>query len=295
MVRMQKADNGTLYLLRKSFKKLGDSDPLRLAGATAFFATFSLPAILLLILYIVRLILPTGEVNEELFSKLNRNIGQSAARQLFKILNGYEEMIKHPIAMFFGLLFLLFVSTTLFRVIKNSLNDIWDIEIKHDLPFGKILRVRLRELAIIVSAGLLFLLTLSLEWMHGLASEQLVQSSTVLRLVFNNAINFLISVIVVTCWFALIFCYLPDGRIPFVIGLKGAFVTSILFNLGKLLLRYLLLDSNLSVIFGRSASIALLLLFVFYSSLIFYFGAAFTKLLVSDRHEEVKPLNYRNE
>lgn len=281
-------------LFKESFRKLQQNDPLRLAGATAFFATFSLPAVLLLILYIVRLILPVKKGNVELFSKLQRYVGHKAARQLFNVLDGYEQMIKHPVLMFFGLLFLLSVSTTLFKVIKNSLNQIWDIDINHNVGFDKVIRVRLRELAIVVSAAVLFLLTLFLEWMQGSASSQLLETSTIVRLMFNHAVSLIISITIVTCWFALIFCYLPDGRIRFMVALKGAFITSVLFNAGKVLLRYLLLDTSLGAVFGTSASVALVLLFVYYSSLIFYFGAALTKLLAESGHEEVRTLDYRH-
>ena len=94
---------------------------------------------------------------------------------------------------------------------------------------------------------------------------------------------------IVTVWFALLFRYLPDARAPWRTVLTGGFVTSLLFNSGKFLLHWLLTYSNLNTIFGTSASIVLILLFVFYSSLILYFGAAFTKIWAEHYGDPIRP------
>lgn len=279
-----------LKLARRSFKELGQNDPLRLAGATAFFTTFALPAILLIILQLTRLVLTRKESSHQLFDNINKYVGKQTATHLINILKGYDRIAENWMAIITGYIFLLFVATTLFKVIKNSLNEIWDIKVIEKKSFSLTLHMRLRELVVILSAGILFIFALFLEGLQATASKEYLQSSTLMNLVLTNSITFIISTIIVTSWFGLIFCFLPDGRIPVRIGFAGAFVTSILFNTGKLVLKWILLYSDLNSIFGKSASVVLLLLFVFYSALIFYFGAAFTKVLAHYKNEPIRPL-----
>lgn len=277
-------------IIKQSFSALMQNDPLRLAGATAFFATFALPAVLFIMLQITRLVLSRKESKEELFVRLNKYVGSESATHLINVLKGFEKIAENWLAIVAGFLFLVFVATTLFKVIKNSLNDIWNIKIVADKSVGLTFTMRSRELIVILSAGILLLLTLFIEGIQAIASDEFLQSSTLIRLVLNNSISFVIAVIIATIWFGLIFCFLPDGRYPVRIGLTGAFVTSILFNIGKLILKSLLLQSNLNTIFGNAASVVLLLLFIFYSALIFYFGAAYTKALADHSGIKIKPL-----
>lgn len=289
---MKRSSKGFWSFFRSSLTELNKNDPLRLAGATAFFTTFALPAVLLLILLLIRLILPEGKSDRELHSQIKGLVGEGSAEHLFKVLKSFESFATNPVAVIAGFLFLLFVATTLFKVIKNSLNEIWDIRVVEKKSFRLTITMRARELVIIFAAGVLFLFTLFLEGLQSMASDEFLKSSGFTRIVLSSAVSFIISVIIVTVWFGLIFCFLPDGRIAPRICFIGAFVTSILFNLGKLVLRYVLLEGNLQEMFGASASVALLLLFVFYSAHIFYFGAAFTKIMALTWKVQIKPLDH---
>lgn len=94
----------------------------------------------------------------------------------------------------------------------------------------------------------------------------------------NGTLSTLLSITIVCTWFAVLFRYLPDGKPTWRVAFSGGLLTSILYNAGVLVLKWLLLNSNIGVVYGASASIVLLLLFVFYASLIFYYGASFTKV-----------------
>jgi membrane protein len=289
---MRKRVSNLFTLLSKAGRLFSEHDPLRLAAATAFFTTFALPAVLFLILQVLRLFLSREDSNDELFERLSRFVGPAPAKHLFMVLTNFENIATDPLATFAGFLFLLFVATTLFKVIKNSLNELWEIKVLQKLSLRIILRTRSRELTVIFSAGILLLVTLSMEAVQVAARNELEGLEIFATPLFGWVISLIISIAVVTFWFGLIFCYLPDARIPVNVGFTGALLTSILFNAGKVLLRTLLFKSNLSDVFGASASVVLILLFVFYSSMIFYFGAAFTRALVLHRGGHVKPLSY---
>jgi membrane protein len=107
---------------------------------------------------------------------------------------------------------------------------------------------------------------------------------------FNSVLNYIISILIVTMWFMMVFRYLPDGRPTWRIAFGGGLITAILFTIGKIILHWLLSYSNITTVYGASASIVLLLLFVFYSALILYFGAAFTKIWGIYKNQPIEPL-----
>src|SRR5690349_2759753 len=155
--------NSAVSVLRTSFKVLLKNDPLRLAGATAFFSTFALPAIVLIILQVIRLFLPVAEGNAVLLQRLNRYVGDQTANHLTTVLKGVDRIATNPLATIIGFLFIIFVATTLFQVIKNSLNQLWDLRVEAGKSVKLLLWMRIKELVIILAAGVLFLIVIFLE------------------------------------------------------------------------------------------------------------------------------------
>jgi len=108
----------------------------------------------------------------------------------------------------------------------------------------------------------------------------------------NTILNYLLAIGMITAWFAILFRFLPDARPAWGIVLRGAFLTGVLFTIGKVVLRWALSYSNINSLYGASASIVLLMLFVFYSALILYFGAAFIKIWSVYKSQPIEPLRY---
>jgi membrane protein len=281
-----------LYLLKASFQVLGRNDPLRMAGATAFFTTFALPPILLIIIQVLGLVFDPLTIRTRIFEDLAGIIGRATVRQLINTLVAVRKAASNWLIISGGFIFLLFVATTLFKVIKGSLNQLWSIRIVKKRNLWERLRTRARSIIVILLAGLLFVIGLIGEGIQAYMGKYVFQYSQVLFLYFDSTVNFFISIVIVTAWFALLFRVLPDARAHWKIVLGGAFLTSVLFNTGKILLRWLLTYSNLKTFYGTSGSLILLLLFVFYTSLILYYGAAFTQVLSQYAGKPVKPLPY---
>lgn len=279
-------------LVGRAFSEFGKKDPLRLAGATAYFATFALPAILFLFLQLLRLLLTQQQSNTQIYDRLDKYVGSDSAKYVLNVLKGFEKIATSPLAVIIGVVFLLFVGTTLFKVIKNSINDIWNVRVVQKLTSTVVAKNRLRELVVILSACLLLLLTAFLDAMQSLALKEFVNSSALSRVLFSRWTSIGISILMSTLWFGIIFCLLPDGRLPNKICFIGAFITSVLFTSGKMLIKWALLDGNLNVLFGKSSAVVLLLLFIFYSSLMFYYGATFTRVLAERRNISVRPLKH---
>lgn len=283
---------GLLFrLFRESFKELSKNDPLRMAGATAFFTTFALPPILVIIIQVLKLILDPIRIRTSLFESLAGIVGNGAVQQIQEILRAFRSLATNWYAIITGFVFLLFVATTLFKIIKSSINQIWKIRILERQRIGSKLKERLQAVMVILFAGILFVFGLLVEASQAFLGNYIKELLPSLAFYFNNVVRNVFSVLIVTLWFAIMFRYLPDGRPSWSIALAGAFVTSLLFNGGKVLLRFLLSYSNLNNIYGASTSIVLLLLFVFYSSLILYFGATFTKVWSIYKKRPIKLLH----
>jgi membrane protein len=277
-------------LLRDSYQELMKNDPLRMAGATAFFTTFALPPILVILIQLFKLILEPKLMRTELFKSLSDIVGNETVRQLAGVLTAFRKIAQNWYITIVGFIFLIFVATTLFSVIKRSLNQVWKIRPVHRSGIIKGLKSRMQSVMAIVIAGVLFISGIFIEGMQAVVGKYIFQISPILSLYFNSIVSYAVSLIIVTLWFALVFRYLPDGRPEWKISFAGAFLTALLFSIGKIILHWLLTYSNINTVYGTSASIVLLLLFVFYSSLILYYGAAFTKVWGIYKQQPIKPL-----
>ena len=277
-------------LLHNSLKELIKNDPLRMAGATAFFTTFALPPILVIFIQLFKLVLEPRLIRAELFKSLSEIVGNETVRQLAQVLRAFRKLAQNWYITIAGFIFLIFVATTLFSVIKRSLNQLWKIKPDREKGILKGLRTRFHSVLVIVIAGLLFVIGLLTEGTQAIIGKFIFEISPLLAVYFHSIVKHIVSIIMATIWFAMVFRYLPDGRPQWKIAFMGAFLTALLFTIGKILLHWLLTYSNITTLYGTSASIVLLLLFVFYSSLILYYGAAFTKIWGIYKGEPIRPL-----
>jgi membrane protein len=280
------------YLLKRTLKILSHNDPLRMAGATAFFTSFALPFILILLTQFMGLIIDPLKIRRELYEDLSGVIGRESMRQVVDTLIAFRQLASNLWITVFGFLFLLMVATTLLMVVKGSINQLWRIKVEEGRGFFQQLRTRLKSVLIILATGVLIIISIVAEALKAQMGQGLGKLWPTFAFYFNGAVTYLFSLLFVTLWFGIIFRLLPDARPSWRVSFTGAFVTAILFTIGKYVLRLLLINSNIGTLYGTSASIVLILLFVFYTSLILYFGAAFTRVWADHLHSPIKPLSY---
>lgn len=279
-------------VLRRAFQHLVDNDPLRMAGATAFFTSFALPFLLMIIVRTISFFYNPALVRSEVFSTLSDVLGRGTMQQVVDVLVAFRNLASNGWITAGGILFLFLVSTTLLMIMRTSMNQLWDIRVPKTRVVRTGLLGRLRSIAIIFATGFLFFLSILAEGVRTQFDLLVVKLLPQAAGFFTGAVNYLFSLLFVALWFALILRYLPDARAHWRITFAGALLTSVLFNLGKYLLRILLLNSDVGSLYGASASIVLLLLFVFYSSLILYFGVAFTYTWAREKGMPIKPLHH---
>lgn len=278
-------------LLRSALAEFLRNDPLRMAGATAFFTTFALPPILVIIIQSLKYIIGPDVIRSRLFDKLRGVLGNEAVDQVIGVLEGFRKMAANWWVTIGGFIFLLFVATTLFRVIKNSINQLWKIRPVGKSSAARTLMSRLKAIVVILVAGVLLAVGLLTESAQVLIGKYLFEISPLFSIYFNNVVSSIISILITTCWFAVVFRYLPDGRPNWKVAWVGGIFTSLLFMLGRMVLHWLLTYSSINNFYGASASIVLLLLFVFYSAMILYYGACFTRAWAIHQQQPIVPLN----
>lgn len=286
------------FLLKDAFREYRKNDPLRLGASTAFFTTFALPPILVLLINFLGLLYSTEIISARLIDQVQGLLGyRSNSGQLSKILENIQQIPPNGYYAALGMLFLIFVATTLFIVVKSSLNQLWNVRPRRSSTFGSIFKTRMIALGLIIFTGVLFVFTLMAESAFSYLGTTLFEVLPSRGLEFIRVGNALVSYAIVTAWFAITFKYLPDIRIAWRPVWVGAFFTGLLFTVGKLILGRLLLHSNLGPIYGPSASVLILMLFVFYSAMLMFYGASFTKSYAHYAAFKIRPkafvLRYR--
>jgi len=277
-------------LIGRSYAEIKRNDPLRMAAATAFFTTFALPPILIILFRVFSLFLDQKMVGTELARLLSDTLGNEVSSQIRQTARGFRNVVKHWYTAIPGFLFLLFIATTLFTVIKNTINDIWNIKVKDQRGFLLSLRFRGKSIMIILATGILFLAGIFLDGFEILAGKNIEKIWPGGGGFFKGALNEIVGVIIVTTWFIVLFRFLADARPAWKTTIIGGLLTGLLFSVGKTLLSFLMKNSNIGSIYGASASFVLILLFVFYSSFILYFGACFIKVYSEATGKLVEPL-----
>lgn len=253
-------------LFRDAYRLFQANDPLRMAAATAFFSSFALPPILIIMVETLGVFGNARLFRHGLLDQLGRTLDRNVALQVREILRNVHFLSITPGMRIAGFIFLLFVATTLFEIIRNSLNQIWRIRLKERPSLTFILIYRLRSLGIILTAGVLIALIL---WV-------------------NTFFYRLVTIIAGMAWFTLVLRYQSYGRPAWRTAIAGGIFTGFLFAGGELLLHFVLSYNQMSTIYGTSTSISLLLLFIFYSSFIFYYGACFTFALAKSTGRPIK-------
>jgi membrane protein len=262
-------------VLKEAFLLLKRKDPLILSSSTAFFTTFSLTPIILILVNIFSLSFQDEKMNNKLFNKLASVVGDKPALEVQTIVTNVQSMESNGWITLLSFVFFVFVATTLLGVIKQNIHKLWHI--RSGTKIKDQLLQRLAETGMILFTGVLILISLLMDTSLAISLDYLLSVLPGVGIVVIKIFNIVFSIIVVTSWFTMIFKFLPDAKVDWDVAITGAFLTAILFDTGKYVLGKVLIHARLETIFGASASIALLLLFIFYSSFILYYGAAFTR------------------
>lgn len=263
-------------ILKKAARRLGRNSPIHLAGATAFVATFSLAPIFVLIIHLLGGILGKKEIRQRIIQKFSEDAPADSIVQLRQFIDGFQQLWGEWYINVGLFIFLLFGSSKLFILIRSSFYQLWRLKHFHEKKLRFQVRKWLFPVALIISAGVLLMTGVLGHSLRSFLGEAVAEISPSALQYFNSLYRHGVSLVVAWLWFAIVFRYLTDARPQWPTVFVGAFFTSVLYNLGKTILQPSLSFGKIHAVFGTSASLVMLQLFIFYISLLIYFGAAFT-------------------
>lgn len=289
---MAQSKPGLIGILKETVQDFLKDDCMDSAAALSYYTIFSLPAILVLIMLLVSAVMNPSDVRGGLESQLQSLMGPTAGEQIRTIIQQAEQKPRNGlIPTLLAIAGLLFGATGAFGQLQKALNRAWNVQpdpnqggIKNFLTkrlfsFGMILVVAFILLvSLVISAALSGLGDSLQQFLPAGLSEPVLQ-----------VVNLVISFGVIVLLFAALFKVMPDAQIAWRSVWVGAAVTAALFVIGKFLIGFYLGQSNPGQAYGAAGSLAVLLLWVYYSSLILLFGAEFTETWAVRRGEGVRP------
>jgi membrane protein len=262
-------------LLRTTVVEWYDDDPFHLAAALAYYTLFSLAPLLLILISLAGFFLGGDVVRAEIVSRARDWVGADAAGVIRDAVRNARFDPSGPFAASMSVILLLLGSTAVFSELQVTLNRIWDIGTPSGGALFRMLTQRLWAIVMIVVLVFLLLLSLSLDTAVSAAATALTEWISIPPFVVMSA-NFAIAFAVTTVLFAIIYRVFPETEVHWRHALFGAVLTAALFAIGKLLLGLYLGKTGFASTYGAAGSAVLLLAWVYYSSLIFFFGAEFT-------------------
>ena len=279
-------------ILKQTVVNFFEDDSFSYASSIAFYTIFSLPAILIISLSVGATVYERDVVQEELINQISRLIGPASAAEMEKILMNAALDSTGTFARIVGIATLIFSATTVFVSLQTSLNKIWGIKPKPERGFVKYLLDRLLSLAMVISIGFLLLVSLIIDTLLVVVQTTLSNILEGWTLYIVTATNVLISLALITAIFAMLFKVLPDATIKWRDVWVGAIVTTFLFTIGKFLIGFYLGNSSVNSAYGAAGSLVIILIWVYYSTIILLFGAELTSVYAEKTGSEIRPYHH---
>ena len=276
-------------VVKNMFSEFGDSDPIIYAGAIAFFTIFAMPAILVLIIMTSGNIFGEEAITGELSNQVQSLIGPDGAEQVENIVENARQSESGFLATIISIVTLFVAATTVFSMLQKALNKIWQVKPNPKKEWLKMLKDRAVSFAIVISFGFLLAVTLTLDTFisafAGFIEDKLLGLSIYLVWLINFAFSFgLLSLI-----FAAIFKILPDANIRWRDVWVGAIITALLFVGGKFLIGFVIGNSAVTTSYGAAGSVIVILLWVYFSTIIVLLGAKITQVYAREAGQRIEP------
>jgi membrane protein len=269
-----------------------EDDGMKLAAALSYYTIFSLPPLLIIIISLSGFFFGAEAVKGELFGQINGLVGNSAALQIQEIIKNVKLSHSSGFATTFGVIILLVGASGVFAEIQDSINFIWGLKAKPKRGLIKFIKNRLMSFSMIGSVGFLLLVGLIINSVMDLLNTRLAIYFPADIVYLFYAFNLLAVFGIITLLFTLIFKTLPDGRLALRDCLIGASFTTFLFMIGKFAIGAYLGRSAIGSWYGAAGSIILILVWVYYSAIILYFGAEFTRVYAETYGKKIIPNGY---
>ena len=275
-------------LLKETFSEFMSDNAMRLSAALAYYSVFSLAPLLIIAISIAGAVFGEKAAQGAIEGQLSDSLGEESASAIQEMISGSHASGDSVLMTIVGVAILLVTASGVFSQLKDAMNTVWEITPKPGFSLGRLLKGKLAALSIVLVIGFLLLISLALSTTVAALTDWIGSQLPVPGFIFQ-IFTFLFSVAITTLLFATIFKVLPDAQIEWQDVWRGAFITAILFSLGKIALALYLGREATSSTYGAAGSLILLLSWVYYSANILLFGAEFTQVYAKQRGRTIAP------
>jgi membrane protein len=279
----------TKKVIKDTVQRFSAADPIVYSAAIAFFTLFSLPSILFLVVKVGGSLLGPATIADEVYLQVRQKVGEGSARQIQTIVEAGFTQGENLFSRSFSILLLLFTATVVFSFIKKALNSIWNVKPKPKRGLAKFAIDRAFSLLLIIVLGMVIVASLLLDSLIALFGDQFSDELLGLTPYLVKSMNTLVSFLLMTVVFTLLYKYFPDIRSPWKPMWVGGLITSGLFTLGKFIFGRIISSVDISTTYGAAGSLAAILFWVFYSSITMLLGAIITKIYYLHKGYQVLP------
>lgn len=284
-------------VIKETYAEWNRSSASRDAMSIAYCAIFSMPGLLIILIWLAGNFFGDEAVRGEISRQMSVALSPDAAKGIEEMIAGALIDKENIVMKTVGVLSLVFGATTLFFQLQKSLNDLWDVEAAPRKALVKFLLDRANSLALIFIIGLILMVTMILSGVLSFLSTFVVERFGLETYTLMQILNIVIGFALVMLIFAAMFKVLPDVVVRWRAVWAGALVTAVLFTLGKVLLSLYFGNFRPASAFGTAGTVVLIMLWINYSSMIIFFGAEFTKVysekkgfgILPSRHAKWKP------
>ncbi len=278
-------------LVRQAATEFSADNALKFSASLSYYTLFSLAPMLIIIIAISSNFLGREAAEGYLYTQFEGLLGTAGALQLQEMIRNAHVSGSTPLATGIGVGTLIFGATGVFLEIQDSINSIWSLKAKPKRGWLKFIQNRLLSFSLIVGIGFLLLVSLALSAMVSIVYNFLDKrfgDAAWLSWLITNIIN----VGSVMLLFSVIFKVLPDAKVKWRDVITGSLFTAILFLIGKWLINIYLSRSTTLSVYGAAGAVVLIVLWVYYSAAILYFGAEFTKVYANKYGNKIAPNTY---
>jgi len=279
-------------LLKRTYREFDDDNAIKLSASLSYYTIFSLPPLLIIIMSVFSVFFGREAVTGRFFGQINGMVGNAAAIQIQETIKNIELSDSNTFAAVFGGIMLLIGASGVFAEIQSSINFIWGLKAKPNKGIMKFIKNRLMSFSMIASVGFLLLVSLMVNTVMDIINSRLLVYFPDTTVYLFYVLNILILFATTTMLFSIIFKTLPDGDIAWKDALIGSSFTSFFFMFGKFAIGFYLGSSTVATVYGAAGSVIIILIWVYYSAIILYFGAEFTKVYANEHGDKIIPNAY---
>ncbi|MEO8516137.1 MAG: YihY/virulence factor BrkB family protein, partial [Flavobacterium sp.] len=275
-----------------TYKEFDKDNAIKLSASLSYYTIFSLPPLLIIIMTISSFFYGKEAVAGRFFVQINKMVGNEAAIQIQETIKNIELSNSNVFAAVFGGIMLVIGASGVFAEIQSSINFIWGLNAKPNKGVIKFIKNRMLSFSMIAVASFLLLVSLMVNTVMDVINARLIIYFPDITVYLFYVVNLLLLFATTTILFSIIFRTLPDGKIAWKDALIGSGFTSAFFMIGKFAIGFYLGNSSIATVYGAAGSVIIILVWVYYSAIILYFGAEFTKVYARAHGNKIIPNDY---